>query len=248
MTARLPHDSARLAWWLSAWLRGDASPDELRDAVVGDDAAHDVAGLDADGTTPLLLALGRIRASGAASAGLALPAPGTPAGLGGPREFNTAALEAGEAVVLVGGGIGLVPARAGAGVVWRCLPAERRPLIDLGEADRGLRAALLEAADDLAELDVARWNPEVADELLNLRRTPSCSAPRGTPERAVDLAARAVQAEGIVQLALRDHGGALSAYQIDVRTRALRGLADAARHALVAACSPEVWPDTGRSR
>lgn len=231
-----------MAWWLSAWLRGDASPDELRDAVVGDDAAHDVADLDDGGTTPLLLALGRIRASGAASAGLALPAPGTPAGLGGPREFNAAALEAGEAVVLSGAGIGLVPHRAGAGVVWRCLPADRRPLVDLGEADRTLRATLLRAADELAALDVARWNPDVADELQDLRRLPSYDAPFGTPARAVDLAARALQAQRIVGLALKDDGGAVSSYELRGRTEALRGLADAARHALVAACSPEVWP------
>ena len=31
-----------LALWLTAWLRGEVSLDDARDAVVGSDAAHDV--------------------------------------------------------------------------------------------------------------------------------------------------------------------------------------------------------------
>lgn len=242
MTSPLPHDSARMAWWLSAWLRGDVSPDELRDAVVAADAAHDVAVGDEPGTTPLVLALGRLRAAGVTAAGLALPAAGDPVGLGGPPAFNAAALEAGEAVVLTGAALGLVPHRAGAGVVWQLLPAHRRPLGDLGEADRGLRAALPAAADALAALDVARWRPEVADELTDLRRRDGVLAPRGTPARAVELAARAGQALAVVDLALADDGAAVTAYEMAARTAALRPLAAAGRRALVAACSPEVWP------
>jgi len=241
MASPLPYDSARMAWWLSAWLRGDAGPDDLLDAVVGDDAAHDVSGL-ADEPLPLVLALGRLRAAGARTAGLALPSPGDPVGLGGPREFNAAALDMGEAVLLEGAGLGLVPHRAGAGVVWVALPADRRPLADLGEADRALRAGVSESATALAALDVARWRPEVADELMNLRHRPAYAAPAGTPPRAVDLAGRAVQALGIVDLAMTDHGGAVSALEIMRREDALRPLDAAARRAMVAACSPEVWP------
>jgi hypothetical protein len=58
----------------------------------------------------------------------------------------------------------------------------------------------------------------------------------------VELAARALQAAAIVDLALADDGAAVSALEADRRRQALRGLATAARHALVAACSPEVWP------
>lgn len=242
MTARLPHDAARMAWWLSAWLRGDVSPDDVHDGVVGDDAAHDVLGLDGPESVPLLLALGRLRACGATSAGLALPAPGLLVGLGGPSGFNTAALEEGEAVVLENGGLGLVPHRAGAGVVWQVLPASRRQLVDLGEADRALRTALGETSSDLAALDVARWNPDVADELMNLRHAPAFTAPRGTPPRAVELAGRAVQALRIVELALVDDGAAMSSYEISARSGALRSLDAASRQGLVAACSPEAWP------
>jgi hypothetical protein len=58
----------------------------------------------------------------------------------------------------------------------------------------------------------------------------------------VELAARGLQAWAIVDLALEDDGGALSAYEIERRRSALRPLERSARRALVAACSPEVWP------
>ena len=92
---------------------------------------------------------------------LALPVDGDPLGLGGPRDFNGAALEAGQAVVV--GDLGLVPEEQGETVQWRPLEAARRQLPDVGEADRTLRGALLGAAGDLADLDVARWRPDPAD-------------------------------------------------------------------------------------
>ena len=122
-------------------------------------------------------------------------------------------------------------------------PAALRQLPDVGEADRTLRASLLESATILAELDVARWRPEVADELMNLGHRPSLDAPLGTPPRCADLAARGLQGWAISQLALEDDGGAVSAYEIEARRGALQPLERASRRALVAACSPEVWPD-----
>ena len=243
MDHHLP-DSGRLAWWLTAWLRGRESPDALLAAVVAADAAHDVTGLaGAAESLPLVLALGPIRSLGATAAGLALPVEGDPVGLGGPAPFNREAIEYREAVVLVGADRGLVPVRAGRGVVWRCVPAHRRQVPDVGEADRGLRTALLETAAALSELDVARWRPEVADELLNLRHVGREAAPAGTPPICVDLAARGSQALRIVGLALEDDGAALSAYEIERRRSALQPLARAGRRAVAAACSPEGWPD-----
>ena len=55
-------------------------------------------------------------------------------------------------------------------------------------------------------------------------------------------AARGLQAIAIVDLALEDDGGAVSAAEATAREAALRPLARAGRRALVAACSPEVWP------
>jgi hypothetical protein len=242
VTANLPA-SCRLAWWGTAWLRGHVVTDFLVDAVLDGDATHAVAGLPgSEATETLVGALGRLRAAGATAFGAALPTEGDPVGLGGPRDFNTAALEAGEAVVVAGADLGLVPQRTGAAIAWRALPAQRRQLPDVGEADRSLRGALLEAAEGLARLDVARWRPEVADRLMNLRRREEVVAPDGVPARCVELAGRGLQATEIVELALEDDGGAISASEIEARRSTLQPLARAGRHALVAACSPEVWP------
>jgi len=252
VSSRLPA-SCRLAWWGTSWLRGVVVTDLLVDAVLGGDATHAVAGLaDAGlpgdaGTDTLVGALGRLRAAGAVGFGAALPVEGDPVGLGGPRAFNAAALELGEAVVVAGAGpgggnVGLVPLRTGAAITWVAHVAERRQLPDVGEADRALRAGLLETAEALARLDVARWRPEVADRLMDLRHRPHLEAPEGVPPRCVDLAARGVQATEIVELALEDDGGAVSAHEIESRRAALLPLERAGRRALVAACSPEAWP------
>jgi hypothetical protein len=232
--------SVRLAWWGTAWLRGHVVSDQMVDGVVGDDAVHLVGG--ADGAEPLVLGLGRLRSVGATGFGLALPVAGDPLGLGGPAAFNSAAMATGEAVVTTGADVGLVPERTGASVTWAEHPALRRQVPDVGEADRALRSALLETADELARLEVARWRPEVADELMNLRHPRPVEAPRGVPSRCLALAGRGMQAMTIVELALVDDGGAISAAETTERRSALVSLERAARRALVAACSPEVWP------
>jgi hypothetical protein len=127
-------------------------------------------------------------------------------------------------------------------VTWQLFAADRRQLPDVGEASRALRAELPAAADRLAALDVATWRPEVADELMNLRRLALPVAPPGTPAACVELAARGLQALSIVDLAREDDGGAVTAYEASQRWDALTGLERAARRAVVAAGSPEVWP------
>lgn len=250
--------SARLAWWGTAWLRGQVVTDLLLDAVIGDEATHAVAGLGhlglgapADtsrgtgtgtGTETLLGGLARLRAEGATSFGAAFPVEGDLVGLGGPAGFNTEAVEAGEAVVVAGADVGLVPVTVGAATTWVAHRAVRRQLPDVGEADRALRQELLAAADALARLEVARWRPEVADHLMNLRHRAPLSAPDGVPARCVELAARGLQAVAVVDLALVDDGGAISAAEAQARRDALTPLERAGRRALVAACSPEVWP------
>jgi hypothetical protein len=235
--------SGRLAWWATAWLRGLVVTDLVIDAVLGDDATHTVAGLpDLAGSVPLARALAELRSAGAQGVGLAAPVAGDPVGLGGPALFNRAALEAGEAAVAAT--VGLVPRRVGAAVEWTAYDADRRPLADVGEADRGLRRALQDSAASLADLDVARWRPEAADALMNLHHPPRLKAPAGTPPRCVELAARSLQALAIVDLALVDEGGALNVGQAERRRAALQPLGVAGRQGLVAACSPEVWPDS----
>jgi len=233
--------SARLAWWGTAWLRGRVVTDLALDAVLGDGATHVVAGLSGvEGAVPLARALAELRLGGVVGCGLALPEPGDPVGIGGPRDLSAAALDAGEAVVA--GTVGLVPRRVGAAVEWSAYPAHPRQLADVGEADRALRRALQEAATALADLDVARWRPEAADALMDLHHPPPLRPPPGTPPRCAELAGRALQARAVVQLALEDDGGAVSGSEIAARRAALWPLGAAARRGLVAACSPEVWP------
>jgi hypothetical protein len=219
----------------------------MLDSVIDADATHTVTGLAAlglggdDAAQTLIGGLGRLRAEGATLIGAAYPVAGDAVGLGGPAAFNHAALDAREAVV-TDAGIGLVPVRVGAVLTWQGYAAHRRQLPDVGEADRGLRTALLETAQALADLDVARWRPDVADRLMNLRHRGPLSAPPGVPTRCVDLAARGLQAAEIVDLASADDGAAISAGEIRARQDALVPLARAARRALTAAGSPEVWP------
>jgi len=222
-SALLP--SVRLSWWGTAWLRGHVVSDQMVDGVVDDDAVHLVDG--ADGPEPLVLGLGRLRSAGVTGFGLALPVAGDPLGLGGPSGFNTAALATGEAVMTTGVALGLVPERVGASVTWAEHAAERRQVPDVGEADRTLRSALL----------------ETADELTDLRRPHPVQAPPGVPSRCLALAGRGIQAMTIVELALVDDGGALSAQEAEHRRETLVPLERAGRRAMVAACSPEAWPD-----
>lgn len=213
-----------LAWWGTAWLRGHTSADETIDAVPG---------------VGVLELLGTARLSGATSLGLALPAEGDPLGLAGPQAFNRAALEHGQAVVS-DAGTGWVPVGQG----WEQHAASRRWVPDVGEADRLLRHELLHAANALADLDVARWRPEAADAVLNLRRSAELPAPPGVPARCVELAGRGLQVEGVVELAMTDDGNALDEAQVQARREPLVSLERAARRAVVAACSPEAWPES----
>jgi hypothetical protein len=232
----------RFACWFAAYVRGSTSLDDALDAITGDDAAHHIVGLDEAGATatPLALALGRLRAAALERAdhvALSLPAPGDPAGLAGPADFNAEAVEAGAAVLLGGADLGLVPQRVGAGVFWQLHSAAAPPPPDLGEADRGLRSVLREVADTLAALDVARWNPDVADALLNLRRGGGPDLPPGTDPKAVAVATTAARCQTIVELALRNESAAVTGEASDTRAAGLRPLDRAARRALAAACS-----------
>ncbi|WP_183095206.1 hypothetical protein [Nocardioides stalactiti] len=256
MVVELPV-AGRVAWWGTAFLRGLVSPDDYRDAVLGDDAAHVFLGAGTGSVTStapgstggrsLLEATAEVRRSGATAFGAAFPSPGDPHGVAGPPAFSMAATDAGEAVLALGvltePGTGWVPTQVGRAVEWTSYDARRRMPPDLGEADRALRRTLLDAANDLARLDVARWQPEVADDLHDLRDGAPLVAPPGVPARAVDLARRALHLLDVVALALDSEGGAISASEVSARRATLLPLGTAARHALAAACSPDGWPE-----
>ncbi|TDD22535.1 hypothetical protein E1218_19280 [Kribbella turkmenica] len=236
--------SVRFTVWSNAMLTGACDPDTAAHQILGDDVGHHVAGLTAHPEPATLpVALNLLRATGTTQAHLALPIPGDPIGLAGPPTFNEAALESGEAVVLTGAGIGLVPAYVGPAVQWTALTATSPMPADFGEADRGLRMALIDAAESLAALDVARWKPEIADALIDIRKIGSGRnddlAP-GYQPRAVKAAATARRCLAIADAALEDDGAAVTGAEADARRRTLLDLAAAARRALVAACAPPV--------
>ncbi|WP_206056634.1 hypothetical protein [Nocardioides sp. GY 10113] len=233
--------AGRLAWWGTAWLRGDIGPDDLLDAVTGSDVAHLVVGAPA-GAAGLVPLLADARDRGATAVGAAFPAAGDPIGVRGPAPFTAAAVEAGEAALLLGAEEALVPTVVGRAVEWVRHPAARRPPPDLGEADRALRSAVLDAANGLADLDVAAWSPEIADELHDLRHGTGLVAPPGVPDACRALAGRAIHLQDVIALALESEGGALSLGEIERRRALLAPLERAVRAALTAACSPDGWP------
>jgi hypothetical protein len=232
------------ALWAHAWLAGGTSLDEAHDAIAGPDVVHLVAGLPGQGeeAEPLILGLGRLRSLGAAAARVALPAPGDPTGLAGPPSFNEAATEQGAAVLLPGTPWGLVPVPLGSSLTWSAEAARTDVAApDPGEADRGLRSTLTTCATALAELEVARWSPDAADELLALRRTADTGWPPQVGQRAARTLELGVRCLRICELALVDSGGARTVAETTMRREALAALAAAARRAVVAAVATPSW-------
>jgi hypothetical protein len=230
--------AARVACWLNAWLRGGAPADSV---IGGLNASGSAEFAMPDGSAPLsaALLLGEIRRWGAVRASLAMPVPGDPLGLGGPADFNADALDAGEAVVVHGPDIGLVPVARGQHERWRGSAATPPVYLpDVASADAQLRAAVREAAERLAELDVAAWGPEVADALMNLRVGSRLGSPMWfCSARATQTATTALRILAVVDVADEVDSGPLTAAETAARAAAIRPLAAAARQALVAACS-----------
>ncbi len=231
--------AARTACWLNAWIARRESADQAISGLAAPNARVEFRGLGADRPLTPALLLGEVRRLGVTRATVALPTPGDLIGLGGPSPFNTAATEAGQAVLLHGTGQGLIPTTLGTRLVWRT--AEARPatyLPDIATADRGLRLALLQAADDLADLDVASWSPDAADALLNIRSPVAFEPPMSfASSAAARTATSGLRARRIVELALADEGGAVTSDEIGRRREALRPLRRAGQAAVVAACS-----------
>lgn len=236
-------------------------------AVTGDDEPHEVhaevevaavLGLaPKGGLLELLSALSR---HGTLSMSVALPVPGEVIGLPGPPDFNTAALEAGECL-LVGEGpgpaIGIVPEvtefgsvfEPGAMVNWHAHAVGRRRVRDLGsvvEADRELRTALTEATQELARLDIARWREDAADRVAAIRDggLERGMLPPTTPRRCVRVLATAARVRAIVELASEDDGAAVTGHEAIRRAAALKGLAAVSRRAMVAAVNGMLEPES----
>jgi hypothetical protein len=208
--------SALLAAWGSAWLAGEVPLEQAAERVAGRDDDAVVTGLAPD-DLPLERALPRLRADGVQRLRVVLPAPGDPLGLPGPGPFTAAALEAGEAVLAVrpdGSGTGLVPHVTAHGtaldgtvttVRWTAVPLPDIapwPGPYLPEAEHDLRRGVLEVASVLRDLDVARWRPELADALCDLRAAARAGLdddelPGVYPARAREVLVRSRQLAGV---------------------------------------------------
>jgi hypothetical protein len=213
-----------------------------------------VVGLAAD-DLPLDRAVAQLRADGVSRLRVVLPAPGDPGGLPGPGAFTAAALAASEGVLALrpdGAGTGLVPHLISHGspfdgtvttVTWTAY-AVTVPGPDPGpflhDAEHDLRRGLLTCLDVLRALDIARWRPDVAEALVDLRRQArqgldDDELPGGHPRRAHDLLLQARSLAAVLQLAGQDLGGALDTREAASREAALRELARLVRRARVAA-------------
>jgi hypothetical protein len=95
----------------------------------------------------------------------------------------------------------------------------------------------METTQRLVALDVARWRPEIADVLSDLRHDGAAPLPPHLGPRRVETVDRAMLCREVVGLAVEHEGGAVTAAEIEARRQALAPLDRAARHALVAACS-----------
>jgi hypothetical protein len=246
--------SALLAAWGTAFLAGKASLPELLERVTALDDEVVVAGLAPD-DLPVDRALARLRASGVQRLRLVLPAPGDVVGLPGPGAFTRAALVASEGVLALrpdGTGVGLVPAVTVHGsaydgtvttVRWTAFDVAvpgPDPGPFLADAEQDLRRGVVEVTRALVDLDVARWRPELAGALQDLRRAAragldSEELPDCWPERARALLVQARQLAGVVELAGADDGAAVDTRETAAREASLRELARLVRRARVAA-------------
>ena len=217
------HDfpAGRFAVWSTAWLTGRASYD---DALVGD-TAHRVAGLPGtDEAVPLGWALSALRGAGERRIRLVLPVPGDVRGLPRVPGLVESAVEAGQAAV--GERLALVPEPLGPEVVqWTAVDLTGAPPVpppvegSLRAVSGALDLAVGDAARTLAELDLARWHPEVPALLAGLAEAAHVPGmPPGTDPVAMSLLARAQRLAQVLDLALTDApGGAVNHRQAAAR-------------------------------
>ncbi|MCV2393334.1 hypothetical protein OEB99_03350 [Actinotalea sp. M2MS4P-6] len=251
--------SVLLALWLAYVPSGRGDLRRAVQLLQGDDEPHVVEGLAAEPVDlgRLLTMLGGKREIAAV-----LPVPGD---LGVPPEVAGLAADAGEAVIVLGDdqGWALVPnvqefgsaRETGHLVTWRAvaLPSGRRSLTGslgtLAEAQQDLRATLQRAVQALDDLDVARWRPEAAEALAELRTDPGLTAvPDQVDRRVVGTLVEAVRLLRIVELAEANEGGAVNVWQADQRSTALREVGRAARRAIAAATLTASGPAPGSPR
>jgi hypothetical protein len=256
----VPCPSATFTVWCSAWLAGAAAPDDVLDALAPWADAHDVQAADAataaatalpepgspvSSLTFLLAALRR--AAPRSPARLVLAAPGDVRGLPGPGVFSREATAAGEGVLFVDPGLGIVPTQVADGVLrWTVYPVpEPGPVpefVALSQAERELRDQVRQSTSVLTSLGVARHRPGVREEIAAaLRSRPASLWPAGMPGQSLRVLQQADEVDAILAAASVDEpGGALTASAATARRDALRPIETAVRVARRAAVAEAV--------
>ncbi|QDQ92549.1 hypothetical protein FND50_18290 [Rhodococcus sp. WB9] len=259
--------SATLTVWASSWLAGNSAPDDVIDALhawapmhlacAEDEGTAGRTGLpwphpqDA-GVTALLQTMRRSVSQPETEIRLVLPGPGDVRGLPAGTEFASAAISAGEGV-LVGppgrSGTGLVPHVEGPDVLrWTVSTIERLPLdahhTGLGEAEFTMRQAVRDAAAALEALHMldsgfgADPRALIAEALAQSarHRYPATIAPRALRilDSADQVAAILTVAE---QMAPARTVSASGAATLEDLLRPLRSAVRSARTAAVNACA-----------
>ncbi len=220
--------------------RAEAWPDGFAD-VDGPGRSGAQRGAAVAEALPVALAMGELRRRGATGLHLALPVAGDPLGIAGPPATTALVVDAGQAAVVGGAGLALVPEVVGRGVQWTAVPASAPTAVaSPAEAERAMSEELLGAARDLAALDVARWNPGLPALLADadpLRR--AAQLPPTLDARRTGLIARATRLRLALSLALAEDGGARTLAESSRRRELLEPLERAVRRAIVAACAPD---------
>lgn len=206
-------------------------------AVTGDDPAHHVVdpagilGLDPLNAVELDTALAATRLFAPGPWLLAVPRAGAPGLLRGPAALNSAAIEAGAAVVAEQGRCAFVPQSVGNAVQWRIHDAAPpAPAPGPYEAERALSEAVLAAARVLDEIGGAGGERPAS---------PAGLLPAAYPARSRRAADRAAGLLLAAEAGLDGASAAWSSHAVEVRSRELRALRDAAAEAL---CAAVAWP------
>lgn len=248
---RLLPRSVLLSIWTEHLEVGAAQIEKAIRAVQGDDEPHSV--IWPDGSNGTLAELLGFWTASARQVAAVLPIAGDLSGLAGPAAANSAALEAGEAVLFAAETqlLAAVPKvirfgshiEPGHLVTWHVMPAnswQTRFLGTIGswqDADRQLRNALTTAIERLMILDVAQWRDDLAQEIATLRGDVHLPdpLPRALEARRAHLLATGWRIAGITDLAQIDDGAAITGWESDRRREALSGLENIARRAVSAA-------------
>jgi hypothetical protein len=195
-----------------------------------------------DEAVPLGWALTALRGLGERRFRLVLPVPGDVRGLPAVPGLAALALESGQAAV--GDRLALVPESIGLeAIAWTAVPLDGAPPAppipegSLRAVSGELDLAVSDSVRTLAGLDLARWHPEVPTLLAGLSQPArAVGLPPDHEPVALSILSRAERLAAVLDLAMADApGGAVTNSQALARDTALRPLADAVRHAVVAA-------------